>query len=126
MSRSASVLLSFVLDAALVVTFAAVGRASHDPDVWAGLAITAWPFLAALVLGWLVARAWRAPRAVARTGLPVWAVTLAGGMLLRVVSSQGIAVSFVIVAGIVLAVFLLGWRLIALLVQRALTRRRAA
>ena len=126
MSRSASVLLSFVLDAALVVTFAAVGRASHDPDVWTGLAITAWPFLAALVLGWLIARAWRAPRAVARTGLPVWAVTLAGGMLLRVVSSQGIAVSFVIVAGIVLAVFLLGWRLIALLVQRALTRRRAA
>ena len=49
MSRSASVLLSFVLDAALVVTFAAVGRASHDSDVWTGLAITAWPFLAALL-----------------------------------------------------------------------------
>jgi hypothetical protein len=63
----------FVLDAALVVIFAAVGRASHDSDVWTGLAITAWPFLAALVLGWLIARAWRAPRAVARTGLPVWA-----------------------------------------------------
>lgn len=126
MSRSASVLLSFALDAALVVTFAAVGRASHDSDVWTGLAITAWPFLAALVLGWLIAQAWRAPRALARTGLPVWAMTLAGGMLLRVVSGQGIAVSFVIVAGIVLAVFLLGWRLIALIVQRAAARRCAA
>lgn len=126
MSRSASVLLSFALDAALVVTFAAVGRASHDSHVWTGLATTAWPFLAALVLGWLIAQAWRAPRAVARTGLPVWAVTLAGGMLLRVVSGQGIAVSFVIVAGIVLAVFLLGWRLIAQLVRRTGARRRSA
>lgn len=126
MSRSASVLLAFVLDAVLVVTFAAVGRASHDGDVWTGLATTAWPFLGGLVLGWLIAQAWKAPRALARTGLPVWAMTVAGGMLLRVVSGQGIAVSFVIVAGLVLAVFLLGWRLIAGLAQRAGTRRRRA
>ncbi len=126
MTRSASLLIAAVLDVALVITFAAVGRASHDSAVWTGLAITAWPFLAALVLGWLIARAWKAPFAPARTGLPVWATTLAGGMLLRVASGQGVAVSFVIVAGIVLAVFLLGWRLVALLLRRATTRRRAA
>jgi len=126
MSRSASLLLAAALDVALVITFAAVGRASHDSDVWTGLATTAWPFLAALVLGWLIAQGWKAPFALARTGLPVWAVTLVGGMLLRVASGQGIAVSFVIVAGIVLAVFLLGWRLVALLLRRATTRRRAA
>ncbi|AUG28897.1 DUF3054 domain-containing protein [Microbacterium hominis] len=126
MSRSASLLLAAALDVALVITFAAVGRASHDSDVWTGLATTAWPFLAALVLGWLIAQGWKAPFALGRTGLPVWAVTLVGGMLLRVASGQGIAVSFVIVAGIVLAVFLLGWRLVALLLRRATTRRRAA
>jgi len=124
MSRSSAAVLSFVVDAALVVTFAAVGRASHDGDVWTGLVVTTWPFLAALALGWLIAQGWRAPRAVIRTGLPVWAMTLVGGMLLRVASGQGIAVSFVIVAGIVLAVFLLGWRSALLLVQRVSARRR--
>jgi len=42
--------------------------------------------------------------------------------VLRAVSGQGIAVSFVIVTAIVLAVFLLGWRAIALLVRRLRAR----
>jgi hypothetical protein len=45
-------------------------------------------------------------------------------MLLRVASGQGIAVSFVVVAAIVLAVFLVGWRAVALLVRRLASRRR--
>lgn len=110
----------------LVAAFAAAGRASHDGEVWSGLATTAWPFLAALVVGWLLSRGWKAPLAVVRTALPIWAVTLVGGMLLRVASGQGIAVSFVIVAGIVLAVFLLGWRLLVQGVARLRARRRTS
>jgi hypothetical protein len=74
---------------------------------------------------WLADRAGLEGAAVARTGLPVWAVTVAGGMLLRVVSGQGIAV-------LSSSSRASCWRcscwvaLIALLVQRALTRRRAA
>jgi len=122
-TRPALVLL---VDVVLVVVFAAIGRATHDGDVLgpagSGLATTAWPFVVALGLGWLVSRAWRAPLAPVRTGLIVWAVTVVVGMVLRAVSGQGVAVAFVIVAAITLGLFLVGWRGIARLVSR---RRRA-
>lgn len=118
--------LALLLDIVLVVIFAAIGRATHDGDVLgpfgSGLATTAWPFVAALLIGWLVTRAWRRPTAVVRTGLPVWAITVALGMVLRALSGQGVAVAFIIVATITLAVFLLGWRGVARLAAR---RRRA-
>lgn len=116
-----AVAVAAVLDAALVVVFAAIGRASHHEDVLSGLWITAWPFLAGLAIGWAVSLAWRAPLAPVRTGLPVWALTVTAGMVLRAVSGQGVQVAFVIVAAVVLAVFLVGWRGIARLVVR---RRR--
>ena len=45
-------------------------------------------------------------------------------MLLRVASGQGIAVSFVIVAGLVLAAFLIGWRVISGLLAKRLGLKR--
>lgn len=119
-------LLSFTADVVLVIVFAAIGRASHREDVLSGLLVTAWPFLAALVVGWLVSLAWRAPLAPVRTGLPVWAVTVAGGMLLRAVSGQGVVLAFVIVAAVVLLLFLVGWRVVAALVARRRAARPAA
>lgn len=115
--------LALLLDVVLVVVFAAIGRATHDGDVLgpfgSGLATTAWPFVAALLIGWVVTRAWRRPSAVVRTGLPVWAITVALGMVLRGLSGQGIAVAFVIVATLTLALLLLGWRGIARLASRS-------
>jgi len=113
---------ALALDIVLVVAFAATGRASHDSDVWAGLWQTSWPFLAGLAIGWLVTLAWRAPTAPVRTGLGVWAITVAGGMLLRAASGQGTAVPFIVVASVTLLVALVGWRVIAAVVLRA--RRR--
>lgn len=83
-----------------------------------GVLATAWPFLVAAVLGWLLGRAWRAPLRLWPTGVIVWAVTVAGGMLLRSVSGEGTAVAFVIVATVTLALFLLGWRAVAALTRR--------
>ncbi|MCD2169588.1 DUF3054 domain-containing protein [Microbacterium sp. JC 701] len=118
--------LALLLDVVLVVVFAAIGRATHDGDVLgpfgSELATTAWPFVAALLIGWAVTRAWRRPTTVVRTGLPVWAITVALGMVLRALSGQGVAVAFIIVATITLAMFLLGWRGLARLAAR---RRRA-
>ncbi|MFK4838029.1 DUF3054 domain-containing protein [Microbacterium sp. ZW T2_14] len=117
-----AVALALAIDVVVVVAFAAVGRASHDSDVWGGLWQTAWPFLVGLAAGWLVTLAWRAPAAPVRTGLGVWAVTVGGGMLLRAATGQGTALPFIIVASVTLLVGLVGWRVIAAVVRRARQR----
>ncbi len=119
----ASVIVAAVVDAALVLVFALVGRASHGEGLL-GILTTWWPFLGGLAIGWLVLRAWRSPRRIVWTGVGVWLFTVAGGMLLRIASGQGVQLSFIIVATIVLGVFLLGWRAIALLAIRM--RRRTS
>jgi hypothetical protein len=116
-----------VLDLACVAVFVVIGRASHHKgEVIAGLASTLWPFLVGGVLGWLVARAWRRPGAVVPAGVVVWLATVAVGMVLRVVSGQGIAFSFVLVALAFLGLFMLGWRAIARVLPRLRAPRRSA
>jgi hypothetical protein len=119
--------LALAIDAALVLVFATIGRASHERGLSVlGVLETAWPFLAALAVGWLALRAWRAPTALLRTGLPLVAITVAGGMLLRLASGAGTAVAFIVVASITLLVLLLGWRAIARVVARVVGRRRTS
>jgi hypothetical protein len=102
------------LDLCCVAAFVAIGRASHtEGETVAGLARTAWPFLAGLAAGWLLTRAWRRPGALVRPGVGVWLATVALGMALRAVSGQGVAVAFVFVALAFLGLFMLGWRLLA-------------
>lgn len=115
--------LALLLDAVLVVAFAATGRASHDSDILSGLWQTSWPFLTALLVGWLVVRGWRAPAAPLRTGLGVAVVTVAGGMLLRAASGQGTALPFVIVATLTVLALLVGWRAIARAIATLRARR---
>lgn len=107
----------------MLLLFVVIGRASHGEGLW-GVLVTWWPFLAGLVVAWLVLTARRTPLRIVWTGVGVWLITVAVAMLLRVVSGQGVQLSFVIVTFLVLGVFLLGWRAIALLVQRQ--RRRGA
>jgi len=117
------------MDVASILVFVAVGRRSHDEDggLVSGVAEVAAPFLLALALGWLVARAWRAPRTI-RTGLVVWPVTVVAGLLLRRVAfDRGTAASFVVVATLVTGALLVGWRAVALrLPGGSRTSRRAA
>ena len=115
--------LAVAADVVCVLVFCAVGRRSHAEGVTlSGLAETAWPFLTGTAIGWLLARAWRRPTTLAPTGLIVWIATVAVGMVLRKLSGQGVAVSFIVVASTVTAVLLLGWRL-ALRFERTSTRR---
>jgi Protein of unknown function (DUF3054) len=103
-----------VLDAASVLVFVIIGRANHgDGEAVAGVASTAWPFLAGLAVGWLAARAWRRPAGLWPSGVTAWLGTVAVGMLLRVLAGQGTALSFIVVALVFLGLFLLGWRLLA-------------
>ncbi|QXJ26844.1 DUF3054 domain-containing protein [Actinomadura graeca] len=102
------------MDVCGVLAFVAIGRASHDEaGSVTGFASTAWPFLVGLAVGWGAVRAWRRPDAVVPSGVGVWLVTVAAGMVLRVVSGQGTAFAFVLVALAFLALVLLGWRFAA-------------
>ncbi|MBG6213057.1 MAG: DUF3054 domain-containing protein [Cryobacterium sp.] len=110
--------LFFLVDAVLVLVFVLIGRASHNEGLLGAL-VTYWPFLAGLILGWLLLRAWRSPSRIRFTGLGIWVSTVGFGLLLRVVSGQGVQLSFAIVTTVVLGVFLLGWRAVAALVHRS-------
>jgi hypothetical protein len=114
-----------LLDVAAVLLFVALGRRTHDEDgSWLGGALeVAAPFLIGLAVGWLIARAWRAPTDPA-TGVQVWLSTLVIGMLLRrFVFDDGTALPFVIVATVFLGALLVGWRLVA---ERLSARRAPA
>jgi FtsH-binding integral membrane protein len=107
-----------------VLAFVIIGRASHAKgESLGGIASTAWPFLAGLVVGWVAVRAWRRPAALAPTGVGAWLGTVALGMVLRVVAGQGAAVAFVAVALVFLGLFLLGWRVVASLGGGSVRRR---
>jgi uncharacterized membrane protein (GlpM family) len=120
--RDRRVPLAVGLDTFAVVLFVAVGRREHERDATiAGLIDTAAPFLVALGAAWLVLRAWRRPTDV-RTGLGIWAIVLSAGMVLRnVVFGDGTATSFVIVATLFLAVFIVGWRAAFTVIDRRRT-----
>jgi DUF3054 family protein len=108
--------LAVVLDVGCVLVFVIIGRASHTKgESLAGIASTAWPFLAGLAAGWLATagRAWRQPFRLWPAGVGAWLGAVALGMLFRVVSGQGTAPAFIGVALAFLGLFLLGWRLLA-------------
>lgn len=113
------VVLALVVDAVCVTVFCTIGRRSHDEGLsLTGIAHTAWPFLVGAAVGWLAARGWRRPLALAPTGLTVWLCTVVVGMVLRRLSGQGTATAFVVVATVTTAVLLLGWRAAARLATR--------
>ena len=75
--------------------------------------------LANAVLTWLG----RPTRRVWPEGVVVLAVTYVLGMVLRAVSGRGLAPGFLVVAGVFLAVTMLGWRGVVLLATRRRTAR---
>ncbi len=104
--------LALLADAGAVLAFAALGRRNHDEggNPVAGALTVAAPFLAALVVGWLVCQLWRRPTDLT-WAVPMWLVTVAFGMLLRrTLWDRGTALPFVIVATLTLGALLLGWR----------------
>jgi hypothetical protein len=110
---------ALLVDLVCVIVFCTIGRRSHAEGLTvAGVAETAWPFLTGTAVGWLAIRAWRNPAAVAPTGLVVWLSTVVIGMVLRKATSAGTAISFVVVASLVTAILLLGWRAAATALAR--------
>jgi hypothetical protein len=111
--------LAVAIDVCCVLVFVIIGRVSHTKgESLAGIASTAWPFLAGLAGGWLVTaglagRAWRQTSRLWPAGVGAWLGTVVLGMVFRVVSGQGTAPAFIGVALAFLGLFMLGWRLLA-------------
>lgn len=104
------------LDAVLVVVFAAIGAKTHHgglPSV-AQVADVAWPFL----VGLGVAHALGRVTLSVRFGLLAWVCTVAVGMVLRQLTGDGTAFSFIVVATLFNLATLVGWRLVAQLLAR--------
>lgn len=123
-ASTAVITIAAVLDTVFVIGFAASGRSQHgEAATLGGLWQTAWPFLAGLALIWIVALVWRRPLAAIRSGVPIWLGTVAVGMLLRVLFTDGgAALPFVLVATGTLGLTLVGWRLLAVLIKRLRSR----
>lgn len=106
-------MIRLVVDLALVSLFALVGRRSHEESLdLAGWWTTAWPFLAGVLLGWLIATALRIAPGSVIGGSVVWVSTVVTGMLLRTATGAGTALPFVVVATMTTGVLLLGSRLV--------------
>jgi hypothetical protein len=102
-----------LLDVVAVIAFVGIGVSVHTrggPDRWASVA---WPFLVGLGVGWAAVVTARRPLATPRSGVGVTVVTVGVGMTLRVVSGQGTAVAFVVVALCFLGAVMIGWRSVA-------------
>jgi hypothetical protein len=111
------------VDGLAVLAFVVIGvHAHHQAGGLAKVGQVAWPFLAGLAIGLVVARAWRAPVALAPAGVGTWLGAAGAGQVIRVLAGQGTAAAFIGVALGFLALFLLGWRVVA----RIVTTRLAA
>src|SRR5437870_13227213 len=91
-----SVRLAVVLDCCCVLVFVVIGRASHTKgESLAGVASTAWPFLAGLAGGWLATagltgqRVWRQPFRLWPAGVGAWLGAVGLGMAFRGVAEIG-------------------------------------
>lgn len=112
--------VAFIVDIAMFVVFAALGRASHDEGhAITGTLTVAAPFVIAYVVMAAIARLQRDPLSVRRAAA-VWFPTVVLGMVLRrLVFDRGTAPAFVVVAFITTAVLLLGWRALVHIVRTA-------
>ena len=106
-------------DLVCVILFCAIGRRSHAEGLTAaGVAETAWPFLSGALAGWLIrgagATRQRSFPPVSPCGWPPSSSECCCAASLP----RAQRVSFIVVASLVTALLLLGWRAVAALVVK--------
>ncbi len=122
--------IALVVDLVLVILFTIIGHYTHSNDLDPqGIVTTAWPFVAALVVAWVVAAVWDRPLSPLASGTGIWAITVLLGLVIRGLTGAGgdpgqVPVSFMIVATTLNFITLVGWRVIATAVSGGGKRRR--
>lgn len=112
-------IVPILIDLVAVGLFALIGRISHARSLsLGGWFETAWPFGLACLIGWVVVALIAADPFGLKAGTVLWLVTWLAGLAIRILAGGTAAVAFVLVAGGVTALFLLGWRLAATDIRR--------
>ncbi|WP_137824071.1 DUF3054 domain-containing protein [Brevibacterium sp. 2SA] len=122
--------IALVVDLVLVILFTIIGHYTHSNDLDPqGIVTTAWPFVAALVVAWVLAAVWDRPLSPLASGTGIWAITVLLGLVIRGLTGAGgdpgqVPVSFMVVATTLNFITLVGWRVIATAVSGGGTHRR--
>ncbi|MEI8149617.1 MAG: DUF3054 domain-containing protein [Actinomycetes bacterium] len=102
---------AYLIDFISVLVFVTIGRHTHkDGNTVSGTFTTLWPFAVGLLIGWLLVSRTHRIATKKTSGLIIALSAVLVGMILRVISGQGIALAFVIVATAFLSFCLVGWR----------------
>lgn len=117
-----------IVDVASVLAFALIGRASHaEALTFEGVSRTFMPFLAALLLTWVVLTLRKPALTPLQQGAVVAGATLVLGMTFRLLIGDGVAWPFIVVAAIFLFTTMIGWRVLYAVAKRqSSTRSKAA
>jgi hypothetical protein len=107
----------FGIDLVCVLAFTAVGMAMHDTPASEFL-LTAWPFVLGLAIAWALPGVRSLPLIIWPSGVLVWAVTTWLGLALRGVTGGGVSGAFPFVTAGVLALLIIGWRVIPEIKER--------
>ena len=102
-------------DYVAIAVFALLARAAHQTDEmpfnFTGWLSTLWPFALGVTLGWLITR--KNNRGI------IWSVTVVTGLAIWGIRNQAIPHwSFIVVATLMSALLMLGWRGVAKLVRK--------
>lgn len=114
----------FLGDILAIVLFALLARIAHQSDTMplsaAGVADTAWPFLIGTLVAWVVIYlAALEPWRIAPAGISVWLCSVIAGLGIWGLRHGALPHwSFIIVASVMSLVLLLGWRLVAVRMQK--------
>ena len=97
-------------DYVAIAVFALAARGAHQSETmpfnFTGWLSTLWPFALGVTLGWLIVRD--------NKGGAIWGITVITGLVIWGIRNQAIPHwSFVIVATIMSALLMLGWRFVA-------------
>ena len=101
----------FGVDLACVLVFTAIGMAMHGTPAGEFL-LTTWPFVLGLAIAWALPGVRSLPLIIWPSGVLVWAVTTWLGLALRAVTGGGVSGAFPFVTAGVLALLIIGWRVI--------------
>lgn len=117
---------AIAMDTLAIAVFALLARIAHQTDEmplnFTGWLSTLWPFLVGVALAWVIVTFASSRNGKADgqgNGVIIWLITVATGLIIWGIRNQQLPHwSFVIVASVMSALLMLGWRGIARLIKR--------